>query len=387
MQLETNNSFTPSMPAPRQIGVLQRKCSCGQHTVSGGECEDCNKKQSSQLQRATRNSQLETRDSEGAPPIVHEVLNSSGQPLDSPTRAFMEPRFGHDFSRVRVHTDSRAAESARAVNALAYTVGTDVVFRAGHYAPATLRGNRLLAHELTHVVQQARSKPVAQTALAVGAGNDGFEREADAFAHSVLFGPAPGVAPTTRSQPALQKDDGEGISLEIYRESPVERRRLKRELGIELPPGLPETNPADKCPTGYRLIERSTWFRCDESLGTKKLGCAFCTPQGQQCKCTEILNLLGHHRIIAPKSGKCGDDFRITLPKKGAPVLDVVKAEIPGGDTPLDIHRDVIPELGEDVATGRYDVCLKGPEGNDDKLSTCGGSKCPTPKSTPAKKG
>jgi hypothetical protein len=359
---------------------LRRKCDCGQHTIGGGGCSECEKKNGT-LQRKA--SSAETAND--LPSIVHEVLGSPGQPLDATTRAFMEPRLAHDFSSVRVHTDSRAAESARAMKALAYTVGTDVVFRSGHYAPATLRGNQLLAHELTHVVQQSRSTPVAQSALAVGASHDGFEREADAFAHSVLFGSAPGVAPTTRIQQVLQKNDSEGIDLDIYRESPAEQRRLKRELGIELPPGLQETNPADKCPAGYRLIKRSTWFKCDESLGTKNLGCAFCTAQGQQCKCTEILKSLGHHRVIAPKTGKCGDDFRITLPKKGAPVLDVVKAEIPGGDTPLDIHIDVIPELGADVATGRYDVCLKGPEGNDDKLVTCGGSKCPKPKSAPAK--
>src|SRR5258708_11313667 len=68
------------------------------------------------------------------PPIVHEVLNSSGQPLDASTRAFMEPRFGHDFSRVRVHSDPRATDSAREVNALAYTVGRDVVFGPRQYA-------------------------------------------------------------------------------------------------------------------------------------------------------------------------------------------------------------------------------------------------------------
>src|SRR5205085_3153068 len=70
------------------------------------------------------------------------------------TRTFMEPRFGHDFSRVRVHADGRAAESARSVNALAYTVGEDLVFGAGQYAPGTSAGKRLLAHELSHVVQQ-----------------------------------------------------------------------------------------------------------------------------------------------------------------------------------------------------------------------------------------
>jgi len=88
------------------------------------------------------------------PPIVHEVLRSPGQPLDPATRAFMEPRFGHDFSQVRVHNDARAAESARAVNAQAYTVGRDVVFGTGRYALQTGDGRKLMAHEMAHVVQQ-----------------------------------------------------------------------------------------------------------------------------------------------------------------------------------------------------------------------------------------
>lgn len=88
-----------------------------------------------------------------APSIVHDVLRSPGRPLDSATRNFMEPRFGQDFSGVRVHSDARAAESARAVNALAYTVGSDIVFDQGQLA-ANPAGNRLLAHELSHVVQQ-----------------------------------------------------------------------------------------------------------------------------------------------------------------------------------------------------------------------------------------
>lgn len=91
------------------------------------------------------------------PPIVREVLSSPGQPLDSITRSFMEPRFDHDFSRVRVHTDARAAESARAVNALAYTVGQDLVFDHGQYEPGKQDGKRLLAHELAHVVQQSEA--------------------------------------------------------------------------------------------------------------------------------------------------------------------------------------------------------------------------------------
>lgn len=93
-----------------------------------------------------------------APPIVHEVLHdqgtAAGHPLDAATRRFMEARFGHDFSQVRVHTGDKAAASAHAISARAYTAGAHIVFGAGQYAPNAHAGRRLLAHELTHVVQQ-----------------------------------------------------------------------------------------------------------------------------------------------------------------------------------------------------------------------------------------
>jgi len=79
----------------------------------------------------------------------------SGQPLDRATREFMEPRFGHDFSQVRVHTDSLASDSAREIHARAYTAGSDVVFAGNQFSPSTPEGQKLLAHELTHVVQQS----------------------------------------------------------------------------------------------------------------------------------------------------------------------------------------------------------------------------------------
>jgi hypothetical protein len=105
-----------------------------------------------------------SRDFEQAavPPIVQEILRSPGQPLDPSARAFMEARFGHDFSNVRVHADHRAARSAEAVRAQAYTVGSDVVFGPGRYAPASRDGQRLLAHELAHVVHQRGSSPRMQ---------------------------------------------------------------------------------------------------------------------------------------------------------------------------------------------------------------------------------
>lgn len=88
------------------------------------------------------------------PPVVNEAIRSSGQPLDSSTRAFMESRFGRDFGQIRVHADKTAAEAARALRANAFTTGKDIVFGEGRYAPETREGRRLLAHELTHSVQQ-----------------------------------------------------------------------------------------------------------------------------------------------------------------------------------------------------------------------------------------
>src|SRR5215217_8114362 len=106
---------------PSQGGLLQRKpiCACG------GGCPNCQSEQPGGEQENLQLKCVQASDTGkmASPPSVHEVLRSPGQPLDLATRAFMEPRLGHDFSRVRVHTDTRASESARAVNALAYTVG------------------------------------------------------------------------------------------------------------------------------------------------------------------------------------------------------------------------------------------------------------------------
>jgi hypothetical protein len=107
-------------------------------------------------------------------PLISNTPRSSGQPLDANTRSFMAARFGHDFSQVRVHTDAKAAESVRAVNALAYTVGSDIVFGTGQYAPSNIKGLRLIAHELTHVVQQGQRpgfvqrKPADEKSEAMG---------------------------------------------------------------------------------------------------------------------------------------------------------------------------------------------------------------------------
>lgn len=123
-----------------------------------------------------------------APPSVLNVLHRPGQPLEGATRAIMEARFCHDFSRVRVHADHEAAASARAMNAHAYTVGQHVVFSPGRYRPWTQGGQRLLAHELAHVVQQAGVRRRASGPLTVGRLDDPQEWEAEQVAASVTAG-------------------------------------------------------------------------------------------------------------------------------------------------------------------------------------------------------
>lgn len=121
-------------------------------------------------------------DAASIPEGVGEVLRAGdGRPLDTRTRAYFEPRFGHDFGAVRVHSDSRADVSARSVNALAYTVGQEVVFRRGAFSPETKEGRRLLAHELAHVAQ-AHHDGAPRFKLAVGGDSDPTEQHADAMA-------------------------------------------------------------------------------------------------------------------------------------------------------------------------------------------------------------
>jgi hypothetical protein len=152
--------------------------------------------------RTTGDTHVET-----APPNTHEVLRSSGLPLDTATRAFMEPRFGHDFSRVRVHLDSQAAASARDVGALAYTVGRDIVFSQDQFAPYSAAGQQLLAHELAHTVQQsAGGDPVITGQIRVGTNNDPLEREAERVSSSALSGP--GKIPSEAPPAAVLRSDG-----------------------------------------------------------------------------------------------------------------------------------------------------------------------------------
>jgi len=130
-------------------------------------------------------------------------MRSSGKPLGAELRGYFEPRFGHDFSQVRIHTDARAAETSRALNARAYTFGKDVVFANGEYRPETSPGRHLLAHELTHVVQQENGTAgahLATSTLSIAPTNDPSETEADEVAREVCSdGAVPGAVQTVSS--------------------------------------------------------------------------------------------------------------------------------------------------------------------------------------------
>jgi hypothetical protein len=190
-------------------GVLQRKCACA--GGGEGECAECKKKEESVLQRSAS---ARARAGAGVPPIVHEVLRSPGQPLDRGTREFMESRFGHDFGGVRAHTDTTAARSARAVDALAYTVGNDVVFAHGRYQPATSEGRRLVAHELAHVIQQGSVVQPSRSSLTISAEDSALERQADHAADSALRsdgGPITFHGASSSLQREADDEDGGGI--------------------------------------------------------------------------------------------------------------------------------------------------------------------------------
>jgi len=171
------------------------------------------------LQRAVGNAGASTLVEEDRSP-VHDVVGSGGgAPLDTETRADMETRFGHDFGDVRVHTDGAAHDSAKSVNAQAYTVGSNIVFQRDKYDPSSEGGKHMLAHELTHVVQQ-RSGPVDGTdtggGVKVSDPSDRFEREAVANADRLMSAPA---------GPAVQRCEDGGHSAD----ESVQRMTVQRE--------------------------------------------------------------------------------------------------------------------------------------------------------------
>lgn len=215
----------------------QRKCACGTHTPDGGPCSQCANKQTAVQRKLAIGGTRDRYEREAdhtadtvlasapatpraqpvsawqaaaaphaVPASVDRVLRDSGTPMSPPLRREMETRFGHDFSQVRLHTDDSAAQSARVLHAHAYTAGPHIVFDHGRLAPASVQGRHLLAHELTHVLQQRASPTAAlQRQPADDAGVDAPTDASVAPAPTVDAGPTPATGPapaTTLGTPA-----------------------------------------------------------------------------------------------------------------------------------------------------------------------------------------
>jgi hypothetical protein len=194
------------------------------------------------LQRAIGNAGVSAMMEEERSPVLDVVGKGGGSSLDNDTRTDMESRFGTSFGDVRVHTDGAAHDSAKSVNAQAYTVGSDIVFQSGKYDPGSDAGKHMLAHELTHVVQQ-RSGPVDGTdaggGVKVSDPSDRYEREASANADHLMSSPSAATATATPAAAGVQRVEEPGAA-PVQREegeeeeaAPVQGYSVQREEGEE----------------------------------------------------------------------------------------------------------------------------------------------------------
>jgi len=168
------------------VPTLHRKCSC---PGGGTTCPECDPEEMKGIHRKAASPTQSDKT------VAGDFVASlgPGQPLDRSVRSMMEARFGRDFSQVRVHADGEAANAASAVRARAYTIGHDIVFGSGEYAPATVEGKRLLAHELTHAVQQQRAPASPSAPQRVTSPDDAPEQEAHVGAATALAGKRPDI--------------------------------------------------------------------------------------------------------------------------------------------------------------------------------------------------
>lgn len=281
--------------SPVKGGILQRKCACGNSAGSSGSCTECQNKQEGILQTKLQISEPGDRYEQEAdlvadrvmrmpeptiqpdvelekdgivhtqvlahlitplqhhstdrdrlpevPPIVNEVLGSPGQELESNARKFMESHFRHDFSNVRVHADAKAAESAKSVNALAYTVGKNIAFGAGQYKPRTPGGQRLIAHELAHTVQQHTEDSTTPNHRSLDYADRQYEQEAENAASAVMNGQSATVSRLQTLKLARQDMDA-GVS-----------ENLPHDAGIPLPGGIEDSPTLPDSSSAEELLE------------------------------------------------------------------------------------------------------------------------------------
>lgn len=226
--------------------VLQR---CGDHSCPPGGCE-----------RTLHRKPDSGRVTPAVPASAHQALAGPGQPLETPLRQAMQARFGAHFGRVRVHTDGTAAASARDLRAAAYTVGEHIVFGAGRYRPVEPAGARVLAHELTHVLQQRAAGTVGAQPLVVNHPHGADEREADAAAEQVCGGgsTAPVVTPLGSLQRQAAEEQPEVPAAQI--DGPAVEAPPPRSAGPGAMPGYVEPPTAPTMSAAVQVCARELSF-------------------------------------------------------------------------------------------------------------------------------
>lgn len=280
-----------------------------------------------QAQKAMMSPMVYPSPAHQVPPIVGDVLRSSGKPLDPATRAFMGPRFGHDFSQVRVHADGSSAQSVRAVNALAYTVGNDIAFAENQYTPGAAHGRRLIAHELTHVIQQnhAGSGRQPQSKLAINQPGDAFEREAETAAARITAG-QPVRQSFHAAPPAIQRQAPES---EAEKKPPE-----KKEAGEVVVEGLKTVaeQAADNNPQVKKVIIepikgklKGEWNRLGTGEKTAVIGMGAAT-----------LGMAGGAMLADPGGRKQLEGVNLATPFTLIPYMPLssFKYTLPSGDSP-----------------------------------------------------
>ena len=284
--------MAPAVPAPAvqpiaRGGLIQR---CGGISCPPGTCNHTDDPADATVQRSVDASAAVG--GSGVPASVLRVLDSVGTPLDAPTRASMEARLGHDFGHVRVHTDAEAARSAKSIRAQAYTFGSHVVMGEGRFQPHTPVGVRLLAHELTHVVQQAGASAPARS---VSDPDDPSEREAERtadFTGDLHVAPKDRVHRTTDEQQEMSLDQSaDGLFSDMGSDGSGSGDGLGDGSGDGLGDGLGDgdfgqqsiggggqsggggaSDSFDGTPTGAAVASRPTPMICSRPIAVTGLG-------------------------------------------------------------------------------------------------------------------
>jgi len=346
-QLETQlkRAAAQALPfMPVRNGLLQRKCACGGTAALTGECLQCSKDSQGRAAYEAEHS--------AAPSLVNSVLRSSGQPLDAATRAFMEPRFGHDFSQVRVHTDARAAESARAVDALAYTVGRDIVFRGGPSILSTSTGRSLLAHELTHVIQQTSAGGPSV------ASEEAAEHEAHANSQHVAAGRS-GRVHAHAGGAVLQRDNGASGSATFGRTTEEKKDETKTategtfELKVPVLPNgkLGKISLVKDADLKLKLAEKQTTLKPGESEFESQLSIGLALAQ---------LELFKHDLGSSGRFGSLSSDLKLGGSAEGSASSTGTEKGALGSKLDFNALKYTLPKLEGGYGTLGGNLTLSG---------------------------